>query len=438
MTDLTHRDPSPEEKQVLDRVLWRVIPLATMCMVIGTIDRSNVGFAKLSMAADLAMSEAVFALGASLFYVGYIVFEIPSALGTHRFGARVWLARIMFTWGLATLGLAFTQSVGMFYLLRFLLGAAEAGLYPSLILFITQWLPKAYLARGMGMITIGSAVGNGMGALVSGPLLDLDGALGYAGWQWIFLVTGAAPIIGTFIVWRYMRDRIEQASFLNSEEKAFLTSAVGRRTHETHRVSDVVRAVGNLKVLGYGLGLATILTALYGVIYWVPSVVNSFGVTGTQNGLLVALPWAIDAVLLWWIPSRLSSRHNLKALIALLLIGSAAFAAAVVVDDSIFRYAMLLIGMPCVSIALSFYWTFPALLFRGAPAAAALAAINSIGNLGGLFGQNLMPAVAQVGGSTSAALLVPCACMAFLALAVGLFLGRQRSDVASAPDPVRR
>lgn len=437
MTQLDNPDPTPQQKLVLDRVLWRVMPLATMCMVIGTIDRSNVGFAKLSMAADLGMSEAVFALGASLFYVGYIVFEIPSALGTHRFGARAWLARIMFTWGLATLGLAFTQSVEMFYIFRFLLGAAEAGLYPSLILYITHWLPRSYHARGMGMVTIGSALGNGLGALVSGPLLDMDGALGFAGWQWIFLVTGAIPIIGTFIVWRHMRDRIEQASFLNEEEAAFLSNAVGQRAHEAHGVADVFRAIGSLKVLGYGIGLATILTALYGVIYWVPSVVNSFGVTGTQNGLLVALPWAIDAVLLWWIPKRLSSRHNLKALVVLLLLGSAVFAAAVVVDDPLFRYAMLLIGIPCVSIALSFYWTFPALLFRGAPAAAALAAINSIGNFGGLLGQNLMPAVAQAGGSPSAALLVPCVCLGLLAIAVTLVLGRAKPDAIAVPEPAQ-
>src|SRR3546814_6214591 len=136
------------------------------------------------------MCEAVFAFGASRVYVGYLLFEIPSALGVHRFGARLWFARIMFTWGLASLGLALTRSTEMFYILRFLLGAAEAGLYPCLVFYITLWLPRAYLARGVGMLTIGSAIGNGAGALISGPLLDLDGMLGLAGWQWIFLITG--------------------------------------------------------------------------------------------------------------------------------------------------------------------------------------------------------------------------------------------------------
>lgn len=432
MNAINDSEPTPEQKRVLDRVLWRVMPFVTLCMVIGTIDRSNVGFAKISMAGDVGMSEAVFAFGASLFYVGYIVFEIPSALGMHRFGARLWLARIMFTWGLATLGLAFATSTELFYAFRFMLGAAEAGLYPSLIFYITLWLPKSYYARGVGMLTIGSAIGNGAGALISGPLLDLDGVLGVAGWQWIFLVTGAIPMIGTVVILRYMRDTIADARFLTETEKADLAQSIDPGEPKKHRLGEILRAIANLQVLGYGLGLATILTALYGVIYWSPSVVNSFGVTGTQNGLLVALPWAIDAVLLWLIPSWLASKHNLKALIVLLLLGSAVFATAALVEGAVFRYAMLLIGIPCVSIALSFYWTFPARLFRGAAAAVALASINSLGNFGGLAGQNLMPAVAKAGGSTSAALLVPCVCMGLLALGAIVVLLRSRSKAVPA------
>jgi MFS family permease len=446
MTGPLPADPTIEEKRLLDRVLWRVMPFVTACMVIGTIDRSNVGFAKLSMAHDLGMSEAVFALGSSLFYIGYIAFEVPSTLGMHRFGARLWLTRIMFTWGLATIALAFTSSTKMFYILRFLLGASEAGLYPSLILYITLWLPRSYHARGVGMLTIGSAIGNGAGALISGPLLDMNGALGAYGWQWIFLVTGSIPILGTLVICRHMRDRIGQATFLTESEKEQLAHSVGHNDAPSeHRVSAIFKAMANLQVLAYGIGLATILTALYGVIYWSPTVVKTFGVTGTQNGLLVALPWAIDGLLLWWIPARLSSRYNLHALIILLLLGSAVFAAAALVESSLFRYAMLLIGIPCVSIALSFYWSFPARMLRGAPAAAALGCINSLGNFGGLAGQNLMPAVAKAGGSASAALLVPCVCLGVLALGAMAVLvrgqpadGRERTDVWPKVTPLAR
>lgn len=427
MSMQNYGDLTAAQKAVLDRVLWRVMPLVIACMVIGTIDRSNIGFAKLSMVHDLKMSEAVFALGSSLLYFGYLVFEIPSALGAHRFGARIWLSRIMATWGLATLFLAFTDSTWMFYLLRFLLGAGEAGLYPALLFYITLWFPKAYIARAMGMLTIGSALGNGLGALVAGPLLDLNGVLGLAGWRWIFLVTGAVPMIGVLVIMATMHDSIAQAKFLSEAEKEELSKAIEPGGRQQHRFVDIIRAVAEPKVLGHGLVYATLLTALFGVIYWSPSVVKTFGVTGTQNGLLVALPWAIDAVLLLIIPARLRNPGMvLKTMIGLQLLGSIAFAAAASVDDSMFRYAMLLVGIPCISVGLALYWTYPTRMFRGAPAAAALATISTLGNMGGLVGQNLMPALAEAGGSTSAALIAPCFCLGVLAIGGFVVLVRGR------------
>ncbi len=418
-------DLTPAQKAVLDRMLWRVMPLVTACMVIGTIDRSNIGFAKLTMLPDLGMTEAVFALGSSLFYVGYIAFEIPSALGTHRYGARFWLARIMFTWGLATLALGFTNSTAMFYILRFLLGAAEAGLFPSLVLYITLWFPRSYQTKALGMLTIGSAIGNGAGALISGPLLDLHGAMGLAGWQWIFLVTGAMPMVGVIVILRYMRDTIWQAKFLTDAEKADIAKTLAPPAPHSHGFMDILKTIGNPKVLVQGVAYTTVLIALYGVIYWSPSVVRTFGVTGTQNGLLVALPWAVDAVLLILIPQWLRGRDPLKTMICLLALGSVAFGSAVFVENHFYRYAMLVVGIPCISVTLGLYWTYPARMFTGALAATALATINSISNFGGLIGQNLMPAIAQAGGSPSAALIVPCVCLALFGLCATVVLIRR-------------
>ena len=433
MTDYVNYQPNAAQKALLDKVLWRVMPLVTASMAIGTIDRSNIGFAKLTMATDLGMTEAVFALGASLFYLGYIVFEIPSALGAHKFGARVWFARIMFTWGLATLALAFVDSALLFYTFRFLLGAAEAGLYPGLLFYITLWFPKSYHAKAMGLLTIGSALGNGLGALISGPLLDMNGVLGFAGWQWIFIVTGLLPMVGVAVILTCMSDTIAKAKFLSDAEKTELSGMIepaGERKH--HGFSDILKAIANPKVLGHGLAYTTLLTALYGVIYWAPSVVRTFGVTGTQNGMLVALPWAIDIVLLLWIPQLLKDRSAvLKAFIMLMLIGSTAFASAVFVEGSLFRYIMLLIGIPCISVGLALYWTFPATLFRGAQAAAALATISTLGNTGGLVGQNLMPALAEAGGDASAALLAPCVCLGLLG--VGAVIALAHSGRRPAP-----
>jgi hypothetical protein len=189
--------------------------------------------------------------------------------------------------------------------------------------------------------------------------------------------------------------------------------------------------MGDWRVLAHGAGYTTLLTALYGVIYWAPSVVKTFGVTGTQNGLLVALPWGVNAVLLWLVPKLVPARHSLVALVSVLVLGSCAFAAATAIEDSYFRYAMLVVGIPCISLALTFYWPFPARLFTGAAAAVALATINSIGNIGGFVGQNLMPALAEAGGSASAALIAPCICLGIFAVGCIIALVRNRA----APQP---
>lgn len=423
---------SPADKALMEKVLWRVMPLATACMIIGTIDRSNVGFAKLSMANDLGMSEAIFAFGSSLFYLGYIAFEIPSALAAHRYGARLWFARIMLTWGIATLLLAFTSSAAIFYVLRFLLGAAEAGLYPALLFYITLWFPRADHARAMGFLTIGSALGNATGALISGPLLDMNGVMGFQGWQWIFLVTGALPVAGVAVVLWLIRDNPSQARFLTEPEKARLIDMIEPTETKPHGWREILQAISAPRVLGHGAAYTVILTALFGVIYWTPSLIKSFGATGAQNGMLVALPWLIDVVLLLVIPRRLHSRKAiLSTLIGLTVLGAAAFAAAVMVDNSFFRYGCLLVGIPCISVSLALYWTFPARLFRGAQAAAAIAAISTLGNMGGLIGQNLMPAVAKAGGGPSAALWAPCVCLSLMAVGAVIALSRGRSQAAT-------
>jgi MFS family permease len=418
------------DEQLLNRVIWRVLPLVTACMVIGTIDRSNIGFAKLSMANSLGMSEATFALGSSLFYLGYLLFEVPSALAAHRYGARIWFARIMATWGLATLLLGFTGSATEFYVLRFMLGVAEAGLYPGLLYYITLWMPRAHQARAMGFLTIGSAIGNGMGALISGPLLDMNGVMGLQGWQWIFLVTGAMPMIGVFFVWSMLRDTPAQATFLTEPEKARLISMIDSEPKRVTPLKEVFAAIANTRVLGHGVAYATILTALYGVIYWSPSIVKTFGVTGTQNGMLVALPWAVDVVLLLTLPRRLRSQESiLKAMAWISIIGVVAFASAVVVENSYFRYGCLLAGIPAVSLVVALYWTFPVRLFKGAQSAAAIGAICMFGNFAGLIGQNMMPAVAALGGSASAALWVPCVCLGAIMAGALVTLARKQQPV---------
>lgn len=413
------------DAKLIDRAVWRILPLATLCFVAAVVDKSNIGFAKLQMLKSLGMSEAVFALGASLFFVAFILFEIPSALAAHRFGARAWTARIMASWGILTILLAFTASVPVFYGLRFLLGVAEAGLYPALLYYLTLWFPQAHQARVAGFLTLGSALGNGAGALISGPLLDLNGALGLEGWQWIFLVTGMLPLILTGLVLRYMPDRPEHARFLNAAERARLAELVEADKPQATDERHILSSLGDRRVLGFVVVYALLGIALFGVVYWTPTAIRAFGVTGTVNGLLTALPWGVTCVLLLTVPARLKTRGAvLRALIGTGLIGGFGFAMAATFGAPELRYAALLIGTPCISLSIGLFWTFPVRLFAGVQAAACIAAINVFGNVGGFIAQNLMPAAAHWGGSPGFAMWVPSLCMAAIGIGAAVAAAR--------------
>jgi len=400
------------------------MPLTTLCFVAAVIDKSNIGFAKLQMARDLHMSEAVYGLGASLFFAAFLLFELPSALAAHRFGARAWIARIMASWGLTTILLAFATSVTLFYGLRFLLGVAEAGLYPTLIYYLTLWFPQSHQARVAGILTLGSALGNGSGALISGALLDLNGALGFSGWQWIFLVTGILPLILTPLVLLFTPDTPAHARFFSPAERARLAAMVEadkpRESGERH----ILSSLSDLRVLGYSFVYCLLGVALFGVVYWTPTAIKGFAVTGTMNGLLSAAPWVLACVLLLTVPARLQTRRAvLRALIATAVFGTLCFAVAASFDAPLWRYAALVAGTPCISLAIGLFWALPVRLFAGARAAAVIAAINVFGSLGGFIAQNLMPAAAGWGSGPAFAMWVPCACLAATAAGAAWMAG---------------
>jgi MFS family permease len=395
------------------------MPLVMLVYLMAVIDRANVGFAKLQMVKDLGMSETTYGFAASLFFIGYLVFEVPSALALNRFGARVWLTRILVSWGAVTVALAFTTSHGMFTALRFLLGVAEAGAYPGIIFFTTLWFPQAYRARVMAIVTLGSAFGNMFGSLVSGPLLDLDGALGLRGWQWIFVATGLPAVLIGVAVYLFLADEPAKATFLSDDEKTWLQDLLQREAAAKSDHRSVWQVLWDGRVLVLSLVYTLILTALYGVIYWIPTVVRAFGVTGTQNGLLSSLPWALAAVLLMIVPNRIR-RHDtaLTSMVVLSAVGVAAFLTSAMAGSNWLRLAGMVIGTPCISLLLPSFWTLPSRFLSGARAATGIAAISSFANLGGFASQNLMPMVAQWGGFPAAAMIVPTICLALLGVGV--------------------
>ena len=406
-----------DESGLISRLLWRITPLAIALYLCAIIDRSNIGFAKLQMLDDLHLSEAGFALGSSIFFLSYVLVEIPSALAAYRLGARLWFARIAFTWGVLTVLLAFSSSGTTFYVLRFLLGAAEGGLYPAVIYYLTLWFPERHRVRAVGLLTLGSALGNMLSALIAGPLLDLNGVLGLAGWQWVFIVTGLPPILLSAVVLKYLPNTPADATFLTEAEKSWLQASNPAPRHHT----SPLRALFDPTVLVMSVVYILINISLFGVIYWLPTVIKGFGVTGTQNGLLNAVPWLFAALLLLILPRRLQTERSIvRASLFVTLIGMLSFIAVTQLNTNLMRFVALAIGAPCISILFPCFWYFPSKLFQGARSATSIAVINTVGLIGGFVAQNLMPSVAQMTGSAVGAMIVPAACIGLLFIAAAL------------------
>jgi MFS family permease len=421
------------EQALMRRLSWRLIPLLILMFITSFIDRQNISFAKLQMASDLGMSEAVFALGASLFFIGYLLFEVPSTLALARFGAQTWLARIIFTWGIITVILGFTQSATMFYVLRFLLGVAEAGFYPGAIFTIAIWFPKSYRIRVLGLFTLGSTLANMLGGLANGVLLDLNGVLGLAGWQWVFLGTGVPAVLLTAAVLAFLPSSPETARFLTDDDRRVLASAHAREPTPGATHGNPWAALWDPRVFGFAAIYMLMSTSLYGVTYWLPTVVKGFGVSATVNGLLNMIPWAIAAVLLLFLPGLMKrDRVVFQSAAAITLLGVICFTASVVLTDPIPRFVALALGGPCISLLYPCFWSLPPRFFSGARAAASLAAINSIGNLGGFLGQNAMPMVGKAMGSTAAPMLVPATCLATLCALAVFAIMRRPMQMANA------
>lgn len=414
------------EKATVGRITARLMPLFCLMYLIAYIDRQNVSYAKLEMVKALGLSEAAYGLGASLFFIGYFLFEAPSNLILARVGARVWFARIMFTWGLVTLALGFTQNAAMFYGLRFLLGVTEAGFFPGVLYVLTLWYPQAHRARMVGLFMIASAVANAVGSAVGGMLLDLDQVLGLAGWQWVFLATGVpAVLLAPYVLWK-LPDGPAQAKWLPEAGKAWIAKVLD---HERGGASDDHRgawkAIFDPRVLLLaGLYIGMPLGA-YGLSYWLPTIVKSFGVSNTVNGLVNVIPWMLVAVALWLVP-RHAARHGASAwhIAGPIMVAAVALTLSVVLPGAALKFAMLCVAAPAIFSAQPVFWSLPPSFLSGPRAAAGIAAINAIGNLGGFIAQNLVPLVRDATGSDLAPMLALAAVLVVTSLLIFYAMGR--------------
>ncbi len=423
------------EQALIRKITWRLMPFLGLLYLIAYIDRQNVSYAKLQMVDALGMSEYAYGLGASLFFVGYFIFEIPANLFLTRFGARVWFTRIMVSWGLVTIALAFTQNMTMFYILRFLLGVAEAGFFPGVLFLLTLWFPRNYRGRMVGLFMIFSAIANAVGAPLGGMLLDLHGFLGLAGWEWVFLATGIPAVLVGLVTFFYLDDRPEEAKFLNDAEKLWLKERLAQENQGMDGTADDgFKALINPRVMLMAICYIGFPLAAYGLSYWLPTIVKGFGVTNTVNGFINIIPWVVVAIALWVVPAAADKTEAKTPYIAgPAFVGAIALTLSALVTSPLLQFIFLCIAAAGIFAGQPVFWSLPSRFLRGAGAAAGLAAINSVGNLGGFIAQNVVPWISDATGSKIVPMFFLAACLAaagLLVIVVERALGR-KAEVAS-------
>ncbi|MEK7780330.1 MAG: MFS transporter [Verrucomicrobiota bacterium] len=406
--------PPEAQTATLSRVIWRLLPLLFICYVIAYIDRINVGFAKLQLREVLGVSEANFnaayGLGAGLFFIGYFIFEVPSNLILQRVGARIWIARIMIVWGIVSMAFMFLKGTTMFYTMRFLLGAAEAGFFPGVILYLTYWFPAQERARTVAMFVVGGVLAGVIGSPISGALLQMDGLGGLAGWQWLFFLEGLPAVLLGFVVLLVLPNRPQDARWLSPAQKQWIQ---GRLDH------DIVPADARPQ---HGLGaiftsgrvwLLCLLYFLmnvggYGYELWLPTIIKSFSTTSSfVLGLINAIPYfgaGVVMILVARYSDRTGERRGVVALAA--LTAAIGFALSAWFKNPYLAMAALTLAFIGIKSTIAPFWAMTTAFLGGTAAAAGIAFINSVGNLGGFAGPYLVGVIKDKTGSNVAALLL--------------------------------
>jgi MFS family permease len=422
------------ERTTTTKVAWRFIPFLVVCYFVAYLDRVNVGFAKLTMDADIGVTDTMFGFGAGVFFLAYFLFEVPSNLLLERVGARRWIARIMFSWGLISGAMAFIPGIAKatgisgeytFYTLRVLLGFAEAGFFPGIIFFLTLWFPASYRARIVGYFMAAIPLSSALGSPVSAALLGLNGAAGLNGWQWLFVVEAAPSLVLAVVTYFYLTDRPADAIWLDGDERAWL----GARLASENKVREVVSPASVLaslydpRVLALSLVYFGVVACLYGVGFWLPTIVKGFGASIAMTGWITAIPYLVGFFgMIWWgmrSDARMERTRHLAIALALAAIG---VGVSGVIADPVFKMIALTVGAFGVFAALPIFWTLPTAILSGASAAAGIAAINSLGNLSGYFGPFAIGWIKDATGGFAWGLAAVAACAA-MALIVAVAIG---------------
>ncbi|MET1070687.1 MAG: MFS transporter [Pseudomonas prosekii] len=421
------------------KVKRHVLPLFVVMFIVNYIDRVNIGFVRSHLETDLGIGAAAYGLGAGLFFVGYALFEVPSNMLLQRYGARVWLTRIMFTWGAAAMAMAFVQGETSFYVLRFILGAAEAGFFPGIIYYFTQWLPASERGKTMAVFLSGSAIASVISGPVSGALLNING-LSLHGWQWMFLIEGFASIVLCGFVWFWLQSHPREAKWLSDEERGALIAAIAEEQQARAAVKGVkpsmFKLLADRQIALFCFIYFSIALTIYGATFWLPSMIKKMGNLGDfQVGLFNSVPWIISIVAMYGFAALAGKWKFQQAWVALTLVIAAFGMFMSTTGGPVFAFVAICFAAIGFKAASALFWPIPQAYLDARIAAAVIALVNSIGNLGGFVAPTAFGFLEQTTGSIEGGMYGLAATS--LVAAVVIFFART-APKATSPTPRKR
>jgi sugar phosphate permease len=424
------------EAKTYRKVDLRIVPFLFLCYILAYLDRVNVGFAKLQMLKALSLSDAAFATGAGIFFIGYFFFEVPSNVLLKKFGARMWIARIMITWGIVSACMIFVRGAASFNALRILLGIAEAGFFPGVIYYLTLWYPSRMRATRTAWFVAAIAVSGVIGNPISGWIMDMfSGARGLSGWQWLFLSEGIPSILVGFFVIYYLNSSIEEAKWLTAEEKALLAkNLAAEETKKTeNKLSDAFKSVTVWVLCAIYF---TLMIGLYGIAFWLPTIVKAFGIKGYLGvGLITAIPYgvAVIGMILLSNHSDKTGERRLHYVFTALAGAAGLVLSGVFASNPVLAIIFLSIGTLGVIGAMPLFWPVPSAFLTGTAAAAGIGIVNSVGNLGGYIGPNVPVWAKLISTDKSAALYIIAGMLVLGALIAFVFIPKDLRVRVGAP-----
>jgi ACS family tartrate transporter-like MFS transporter len=425
------------QARVVRKLTWRILPFVMLLYFVSFLDRVNVGFAAMTMNQDLGLTPTMFGLGGGIFFLGYFLFEVPSNLILHKVGARIWIARVMVTWGLVSAASAFVTGPNSFYTLRFLLGVAEAGFFPGIILYLSLWFPARQRAVAAAAFMAAAPLSTAIGSPISGAIMQMPTLFGLKDWQWLFVLEAIPAVLLGFVVLKALTDSPDKAKWLADDEKAWLIATLreerrGRESQAGH-AQGALAALRDLRVWILAMIYFGTSAGLYTLGLWAPLIIRQFGFSAFGTGALNAIPSVLAVIgMVWW--ARRSDRRGERTWHVVIPCVAAAFglAWAGVADTAVAVVMALVVVNVGISAAKAPLWAMPSTFLSGAGAAAGIAMINSIGNLGGFVGPFAIGWLKSVTGGYAAGLYVVAASLAVSAV-LTLAIGRRGYRAAHAP-----